>query len=252
MKRERSIHPACLALPRLPAKAFDGLCESIKAIGLQQPILVDGTGTIVDGKNREAACEQVGVEPRYQQTTIVGDPVAFVFSLNRHRLRKAGQLALAGARLATAGDGNPKLTSPNGEVGMTRDEVSAALGISARAIDRAKFVLAHGVPELLAYLESGEITLGCAEWVAKAKHNQQAEACAIDAKAVRALALTEREKANEPERAAKHPLQFHQAVEEARQWARRWGHLGPLAGVCDAITAIVEQREAVIHREVTL
>lgn len=191
MTREITIHPACACFPELPAKAFADLCASIKAIGLQQPILVNAEHAIMDGKNRHRACRQVGVEPRYQTVTVTGDPVRWVFEVNRHRLRKAGQLALAGARLATAEEGRPEKTSAIAEV-MTRDNVAKSLGISKAAIDRAKFVLVHGCDELIAYLERGEISLGCAEWAAKASMAEQRIACAVDAKAVRQLAAERR------------------------------------------------------------
>jgi hypothetical protein len=35
--------------------------------------------------------------------------------------------------------------------------------------------------------------------------------------------------------------EFTQALDEARQWMARWGHLSALAPVCDAITAVLEQ-----------
>ena len=223
-----TIHPACMALPGLPAKAFADLCDSIKAIGLQQPILVDGDHRVLDGKNRLWAANEVGVAPRFQKVEVAGDPVQWVFELNRHRLRKNGQLALAAARLATAEGGRPRKTSPIEEVssytlervselmgvsktvigrakfvlserfssskeevvGYTRDRVSALMGVSKSTIDRAKFVLAEkrAVDELIEYLERGEITLGCAEWASQGHHKEQTEACADSAKAVRALA----------------------------------------------------------------
>lgn len=195
-KVERTIHPACEALPRLPAKAFADLCESIKAIGLQQPILEDENHAIIDGKNRHRACEQVGVAPRYLTVKPEGDLVHFVFSLNKHRLRKSGQLALAAARVATATDGNPKLLPTSANCGgYTREEAARACGVSVAAVDRAKFVLAHGCDELIEYLENGEISLHVAELAAKAPATAQVEACAQDAKAVREMVVRQRENA---------------------------------------------------------
>lgn len=194
------IHPACAALPALPTKAFDDLCASIKAIGLQQPILTDADGLVLDGKNRLWACEKVGVAPRFQKVTIAGDPVRWVFELNRHRLRKNGQLALAGARLANAEHGSNqyqrKVDAANEASSIdTIKEIAKSIGISKAAIDRAKFILApkRAVDELIEYLERGEITLGCAEWAAKASHEEQTLACAVDVKAVRLLAASMRQ-----------------------------------------------------------
>lgn len=184
-----TIHPACMALPGLPAKAFADLCESIKAIGLQLPILADADNAIVDGKNRYWACLKVGVAPRFAKANVNGDVVRWVFELNRHRLRKNGQLALAAARLATASEGRPKKTRPDGTVSeLTRAAAATVCGISEKAVIRAKFIIEHAVDELVEYLERGEITLGCAEWAAKATREEQTLASAADVAAVRALA----------------------------------------------------------------
>lgn len=235
MSRDRSvrIHPACCALPALPEKAFTDLCASIKAIGLQQPILVDADDAVLDGKNRFWACEKVGVAPRFQKVVITGDPVRWVFELNRHRLRKNGQLALAGARLATAEDGRPNETGPFGPVSpMTNDEVAKALAISARAIKRAKFIIEHGVDELVEYLERGEITLGCAEWAAKATREEQTLACAADVKAVRELAAAQRLAADPDDE----PLLVVQVTKRITDAVLRW----PKDEPCGELIACLE------------
>ena len=238
-----TIHPACMALPGLPAKAFADLCDSIKAIGLQQPILVDGDHRVLDGKNRLWAANEVGVAPRFQKVEVAGDPVQWVFELNRHRLRKNGQLALAAARLATAeGGGDRDSTSAKAEVEHTREWAAQITGLSLGAIDRAKFVLAHGVDELIDYLERGEITLGCAEWASQGHHKEQTEACADSAKAVRALATLVRARKESSKTAKKRKAaDFDDGLREALEWVNRWGRYGPFAEICDAVVAVAER-----------
>jgi len=190
------------------------------------------------------AANEVGVAPRFQKVEVAGDPVQWVFELNRHRLRKNGQLALAVARLATAESGGDRQsTSAKAEVVMhTREWAAQITGISLGAIDRAKFVLAHGVDELIDYLERGEITLGCAEWASQGHHKEQTEACADSAKAVRALATLVRARKESSKTAKKRKAaDFDDGLREALEWVNRWGRYGPFAEICDAVVAVAER-----------
>ncbi|WP_158692709.1 ParB/RepB/Spo0J family partition protein [Streptomyces roseochromogenus] len=60
------------------------LAESIKAEGQHEPIVLDADGVLLDGRNRLAACEIAGVQPRF--TTYTGDdPMGMILSLNVYR-----------------------------------------------------------------------------------------------------------------------------------------------------------------------
>lgn len=77
------LHPLCTFFPRMDGSEFDALKADIKANGLRQRIVLH-KGMILDGGNRYAACEAVGVPPLtvdYNGT----DPVAFILSANLHR-----------------------------------------------------------------------------------------------------------------------------------------------------------------------
>jgi len=193
------IHPACLMLPPLPPKAFADLRASVKAIGLVAPILTAPDGSILDGKNRYHACEREKVTPRFEKADLRGmDPIAWVLEVNRHRIRNSSQLALAGARLVTGTHGGDRhseaFKSANCGLELTRAAAAARLNISAAAIDRAQFILEHGVPELVSYVEYGEVPLGPAFDVAHMSRQDQLACCAIDGKAVRVAARVWREK----------------------------------------------------------
>lgn len=195
MKNKPKIHPACAMMPPLPPKAFADLRASIKRIGLVQPILTTTDGSVIDGKNRLHACELEGVTPVFGSADLNGmDPVLWVLEVNRHRLRTSSQLALAAARLVTATDGRPAKTSANGGGSLTRDDVAKALKLSKAAIDRAKFLLEHAVPELVAYVEYGEVTLRAACDLAHCSKDKQLDAAAIDATTVRKAAKEWRER----------------------------------------------------------
>ena len=189
MKNTPKIHPACAMMPPLPPKAFADLRASIKRVGLVQPILTAKDGSIIDGKNRLHACELEHVTPVFAPASMNGiDPVVWVLEVNRHRLRTSSQLALAAARLVTATDGRPAKTSANGGGCLTRAAVAQLLKVSKAAIDRAQYLLDHAVPELVAYVEYGEVTLRAACDLAHCPKDQQLDAAAIDAKTVRQAA----------------------------------------------------------------
>ena len=77
-------HPAAELLPLLTGREYRMLVDSIRTNGLEQPIVLDGSRRILDGRNRLRACEEVGIKPRF--TTWKGsDPFAYVVTMNIHR-----------------------------------------------------------------------------------------------------------------------------------------------------------------------
>lgn len=77
------IHPAAALFPMLSGKEYESFKADIAERGLLEPIwLCDGK--ILDGRNRQRACEELDIEPAYREYT--GEtPVAFVWSLNGTR-----------------------------------------------------------------------------------------------------------------------------------------------------------------------
>ncbi len=59
-------HPICLLVPSADEDELQDLTDDIRAHGLIDPIVLF-EGMILDGRNRAAACERVGVAPRYVQ-----------------------------------------------------------------------------------------------------------------------------------------------------------------------------------------
>lgn len=75
-------HPAAEEFPMMDAARFQELVEDIRLHGQREPItLCDGM--ILDGRNRAAACRELGIEPQTRE--FHGDPWAYVWSLNGTR-----------------------------------------------------------------------------------------------------------------------------------------------------------------------
>lgn len=88
------IHPLASDYPMLGADELADLAQSIKDQGQLDPITLSPDGMLLDGRNRLAACDLAGVEPKFE--TYDGDPVAFIVGKNANRRQlSAGQRAMA-------------------------------------------------------------------------------------------------------------------------------------------------------------
>lgn len=80
----KSINPAAQVYPLVSDKELRALADDIMRRGMQHPIVLDGEGRILDGRNRMLACKLAGVKPKYI-TWKGDDPWSFVRSENEHR-----------------------------------------------------------------------------------------------------------------------------------------------------------------------
>mgnify|MGYP001052839394 CR=1 FL=1 len=78
------IHEAANIFPMITGADFAALRDDIKANGLLEPIILCN-GKILDGRNRYAACLDVGIEPAYQDYYGEQTPLDYVISKNLHR-----------------------------------------------------------------------------------------------------------------------------------------------------------------------
>jgi hypothetical protein len=78
-------HPIADIFPLMEGQEFAELCESIRKNKLREPITLF-EGKVLDGRNRERACEATGVEPRYRDFEgTYEQAVQFVWDMNFHR-----------------------------------------------------------------------------------------------------------------------------------------------------------------------
>jgi hypothetical protein len=191
---------------------LEALAADIKAHGLRQPI-VTLDGKVLDGRNRMAACERAGVEPRFEEWAGTGSPTAWVLSQNLHRRHLTeSQRALVAARAKDAFEaeararmlaGKPVVEDANNPGANLRQgqamrapkssrRAASAMNISPRAVESASKVLKRGVPELAEAVERGDVAVSAAAAVADEPSETQRELVAAGPKAIRAAAKAKR------------------------------------------------------------
>jgi len=91
------IHPLADGLPMLGADEMEDLKDSIRRNGLIDPITLDPDGVLLDGRNRLAACTDLGIVPRFE--IYDGDPIELVVARGATRRNvSTGQRAMLIAR----------------------------------------------------------------------------------------------------------------------------------------------------------
>lgn len=156
-------HPLADLFPLVDGHEFDELVASIRDHGLRDAItLCDGS--ILDGRNRYRACQEAGIEPRFEQFTGT-DIHAFVADKNLHRRHlKEGQRALIAAGMATMkrGENNKYNNAPSeGEISPsvpppTIDRAAELMNVNRSSVINAKKVLNEGTPEEIAAVRDGK------------------------------------------------------------------------------------------------
>ena len=94
---EMPFHPVAELFPLMTQAEYEELKNDIKVNGLLVAIWIY-EGKIIDGRNRDRACRELGIQPRFQEWDGRGSLVAFIISLNQHRRHlSASQRAVVAA-----------------------------------------------------------------------------------------------------------------------------------------------------------
>jgi ParB-like chromosome segregation protein Spo0J len=169
----KDFHELANLLPMIGTEAFAKLRTDIEKYGLLEPITL-WDGKILDGRNREKACRELGIEPKYVEYT-GNDPVGFVLSKNAHRRHLTpSQLGMLAVKLAGLSKGRPDLNAS----AFTQDEAAARLGVSKRILQFAQKVHSEAIPEVATLVEAGLLTVDKAATLAKATPEEQRDAVA--------------------------------------------------------------------------
>lgn len=147
-----NVHPVAALFPMLPDDELDDLAADIAENGLIHPIVLDAEDQLIDGRNRLAACERAGVEPKFERLN-GHDPVAYILSSNiaRRHMTK-GQRAMAVAQVLVTNT----LTQGRAAqaAGLKRERVVIASAVIKWAPDLAEPVLIGAVSLDEAYAEA--------------------------------------------------------------------------------------------------
>lgn len=180
MKKEN--HEYADIFPMMAAEEIKSLADDIKKNGLLDPVVLHD-GKILDGRNRHAACELAGVDPRFVDYG-GSDPLGYVLSHNLQRRHlTASQRAMIAETVATMRVGDfvrnqhtdrgLSMDKPQDPSRKTRQQAAAELGVSEPSIDRARVVRKKGIPELGKAVESGHVTVSRASDIAKLPQEEQ-------------------------------------------------------------------------------
>jgi len=114
------IHPVAELFPMMSEEELDELAADIKANGLQQPIILDKDGILIDGRNRSEACRRAGIEP--ESIVLNGqDIVAYILSANIHRRNLTkGQAAMIVAKACPVSGHSSRQAAKLGNVSKGR------------------------------------------------------------------------------------------------------------------------------------
>jgi ParB-like chromosome segregation protein Spo0J len=145
------VHPFAEEFPMMSDDELDELADSIKLIGLQQPLVLDIAGKmLVEGRNRLEACKRAQVEPTYERLPEGTDPIEYILAANvfrRHLNPGQRAMAIALARLPKPERKEGHIVSVRNNVSL--DDVAADAQTSKAMLHRAQIVRAY-TPDLVA------------------------------------------------------------------------------------------------------
>jgi len=133
MKEKYEFHPYCLLFPKAPEAILNDMSDDIVEHGLKEDIIIF-EGRILDGRNRQIACEMANVEARYIEYDVDkdGDPLQYVISKNLHRRHlNESQRGMA------ASDVYELAKNSDGAVKMTLDQIAKRFNVSLTTVKEA-------------------------------------------------------------------------------------------------------------------
>ncbi len=194
-------HEYANLFPWIEGTAFDELKADIAKNGVQEPIVFVNEA-ILDGRIRYMAARDLGIE--YPRVEYEGDdPLAFVLSKNLARRHLSdSQRKMVAAKIAKMPRGRPSEDKPP-IGGISTADAARMMNTSERGVERAKVVDRDGAPELVAAVQSGQVSVSAAADVATLPKQQQTEIVARGEKEILLAARTIRAGKVEQKRAEK-------------------------------------------------
>jgi 16S rRNA G966 N2-methylase RsmD len=190
-------HPAADLFPMLEGAELAELADDIREHGLVEAVWLwndpDRGELLLDGRNRVAACEKVGV-PLRTRTYTGDDPIGFSISQNMKRRHlttgqkaavasevepmyaaEAAKRMLAGKRQEVE-QAYPVADPPQGQAKpralLSRDKAAATVGTSGRRVQQFKRVQ-QAAPDLATKVKAGTLALDRADRVIRDREAEQ-------------------------------------------------------------------------------
>jgi ParB-like chromosome segregation protein Spo0J len=165
------VHPFADLLPPMTEAEYDALRESIRDNGQREPITLY-RGLILDGRNRQRACDELGIKVATRTfTSTDSEALAYMLDLNVNRRHLSeSQRAMIAKRLETLKQGRP---GKDANLHVSRDDAARLLNVSPRSIASAGTVLKRAEPEIVAAVERGVMAVSTAAYIAAKPREQQ-------------------------------------------------------------------------------
>jgi hypothetical protein len=170
-------HPLSAAFPDMSPEEYSELLDSVKKIGILNPIVIF-EDMIIDGWHRYKASVELDIECPADDLPEDIDPRDFVIAQNiSRRSLSASQRALAVVTVnAWRRSGVKNKGLPQDDPEKTIKQMSEMSNTSDTTIERAKKVITNAVAEVIEAVQSGEIGLVKASEIAKMDKAKQADA----------------------------------------------------------------------------
>jgi protein gp37 len=164
-------HPLSAIFPPMTEEEFSALRADIASNGLQTPITTYEE-QVLDGWHRYCACEQTGVEPRFQAFS--GDDMAArKFAISGNMMRRhldTSARALVAGKLANLPHGGDHITGKQGaKLPLAVAAAAALLNVGTRSVKDARAVIDSGDKDLLGQVESGQVSVSRAAGAVRKK-----------------------------------------------------------------------------------
>jgi len=190
-------HEVASLFPLMDGEDYENLKNDIRKNGLQEAVYLH-EGRIIDGRNRERACRELGIPLKTREWSGKGSLVAFVVSMNLHRRHlSSGQRAMIGEamlpmledeakdRMSQGGkrSGRTRRGENEGMAKMpylsdektSREQAAKLVGTNPRYIQDAKMIRRED-PELAKKVEIGEIGIRKARGIVQGARASKHEA----------------------------------------------------------------------------
>lgn len=172
MTEQYTNHPAADLFPMMQGKQWEEFKEDIRQNGFQESVTLY-KNQILDGRNRYKAAMELDMLDDLPISEIDDDhqfdPFQWVISRNLHRRHLTeSQRGMVAAKLARLQVGDVASQKIGGSIDSPSLQNAAdQLQVGRATVVRAKSVLEHGSPDLIASVERGEIAVSRAATVAK-------------------------------------------------------------------------------------